>query len=90
MLREKLLNDANAYVAHYFHAGTWWCRASGQAWTEVSTSTSTELLIFEYALLVIRLRICGRSIEEDMPRNHGSFPRDIEILRRTDKEYRKP
>ncbi|KAI8980100.1 PLP-dependent transferase [Trametes punicea] len=35
-LREKLLNEWNAYAAHYFHAGAWWCRCSAQVFNEVS------------------------------------------------------
>jgi len=35
-LREKLLYEWNAYAAHYFHGGGWWCRCSAQVWNEVS------------------------------------------------------
>ncbi|CAL1716184.1 unnamed protein product [Somion occarium] len=35
-LKDKLLNEKNAYVAHFFHAGAWWCRASAQVWNEIS------------------------------------------------------
>ncbi|KAK7691099.1 hypothetical protein QCA50_006202 [Cerrena zonata] len=57
MLREKLLNEANAYVAHYFHAGTWWCRASAQAWVELSD--------FEYVGEALK-KIC-KEITEAFP-----------------------
>ncbi|KAI0326632.1 PLP-dependent transferase [Cubamyces sp. BRFM 1775] len=35
-LRHKLLNEWNAYAAHYFHAGRWWCRCSAQVFNEIS------------------------------------------------------
>ncbi|PCH42559.1 PLP-dependent transferase [Wolfiporia cocos MD-104 SS10] len=35
-LRESLFYAWNAYAAHYFYAGGWWCRCSAQIWNEVS------------------------------------------------------
>lgn len=34
-LKGKLLDEANVYVAHFYHVGQWWCRASAQTWNEV-------------------------------------------------------
>jgi hypothetical protein len=36
-LRQRLLGEFNCYVAHYYHGGRWWARASAQVFTEVGT-----------------------------------------------------
>jgi hypothetical protein len=35
MLDEKMLNERNAFSAHFYHNGRWWTRCSAQIYNEV-------------------------------------------------------
>jgi len=55
-IRDKMLHEWNLYVAHYFHAGGWWVRASTQVFNEISD--------FEYLGKAL-IQIC-KEVREDI------------------------
>ncbi|KAI0784243.1 PLP-dependent transferase [Abortiporus biennis] len=64
ILREKLLNEWNVYVAHYFHGGAIWIRASAQVWNEESD--------FEYAAKA--LNAISKELKETLFDTKNSSP----------------
>jgi len=54
ILRDRLLNDWNTYLAHYPHNGKIWVRCSAQIWNEVSD--------FEYAGRALKV-ICAEIVD---------------------------